>query len=78
MLQLMEKLQAQIDSRDQHDGFHNRLDRSTEPFALVAEYMGYGLFNEIVIVNEDEDEDVRLVRQTFSIHVLIVNQFLLD
>lgn len=58
MLQLMEKLQAQNDSRDQHEQFHNRLNRSTEPFAVVADYMGNGLFNQIVIVKEDEDEDV--------------------
>lgn len=54
----MEKLQAQNDSRDQHGRFHDLLDRSTDPFELVAKYMGYGLFNQIVIVKEDEDEDV--------------------
>lgn len=61
MVKLMGELQAQTDSRDQHEGFHNRLDRSTEPFALVAKYMDRGLFNQIVIVKEDETEDVNFV-----------------
>lgn len=60
MIQLTEALQAQTAKRNQHNQFHNRLDLSTEPFALVAEHLVYGLFNEIVIVKEDEDEDVRV------------------
>lgn len=47
-------LQAQSESRNQHETFHNSLDRSREPFSVVAEYFGRGLFNKIVIVEEDD------------------------
>lgn len=54
--QLTDALRAQSESRGQHELFHNLLDRSTEPFSVVAEYFGRGLFNEIVLVEEDNDE----------------------
>lgn len=53
-MQLIDALRAQSESRDQHEIFHNSLDRSTEPFSVVAEYFGRGLFNKIVIVSEDD------------------------
>lgn len=53
-MQLIDALRAQSESRDQHEIFHNLLDRSTEPFSVVAEYFGRGLFNKIVIVSEDD------------------------
>lgn len=57
-LQLKDALHAQSESRDQHEAFHNLLDRSTEPFSVVSESFGRGLFNMIVIVDEDEINDV--------------------
>lgn len=47
-------MQAQLESRKQHDEFHKLLGRSPEPFSLVAEYFGRGLFNRIVIFDENE------------------------
>lgn len=55
-VQLVDALHAQSESRGQHELFHNLLDRSTEPFSVVAEYFGRGLFNKIVLVEEDNDE----------------------
>ncbi|KAJ6646297.1 Vacuolar protein sorting-associated protein 11 like [Pseudolycoriella hygida] len=55
-VQLVDALHAQSESRGQHELFHNLLDRSTEPFSVVAEYFGRGLFNKIVLVEEDNNE----------------------
>lgn len=54
-VQLVDALRAQSESRGQHEAFHNLLDRSIEPFSVVAEYFGRGMFNEILIVEEKED-----------------------
>lgn len=59
-LQLIDALRAQSESREQHEIFHNLLDRSSEPFSVVTEYFGRGLFNKIVIVDEDSDSLIRL------------------
>lgn len=37
-LQLVDALQAQNESRAQHEMFHNLLDRCREPFSVVTEY----------------------------------------
>lgn len=60
--QLLDSIQAQHDSRDKHDRFHDLLNRSTEPFTLVAEYLGRGLFNKIVLVDEGEPKDVIILK----------------
>lgn len=62
--QLKDAIHAQSESRDQHEDFHNLLDRSTEPFSVVAEYLGRGLFNKIIIVEEEEIDDVRKLSST--------------
>ncbi|EAT44793.1 AAEL003887-PA [Aedes aegypti] len=54
-MQLMDTLRAQSESRGQHEAFHNLLDRSSEPFSVVAEYFGRGLFNKLLIVEEETD-----------------------
>ncbi|XP_055550391.1 vacuolar protein sorting-associated protein 11 homolog [Wyeomyia smithii] len=53
-IQLMDALRAQSESRGQHEVFHNLLDRSSEPFSVVAEYFGRGLFNKLLIVEEED------------------------
>lgn len=78
-LQLLDSLQAQSDSRNKHDDFHNQLNRSMEPFSVVAKFLGYGLFNRIVIVEENEAEDVRIcsrytVNHFITIHHLQINR----
>lgn len=53
-VQLCDALQAQSESQCQHEIFHNLLIRSREPFSVVAQYFGRGLFNEIVIIDEQD------------------------
>lgn len=61
-MQLIDALQAQSESRARHETFHNLLDRNAEPFSVVAEYFGHGMFNKIVIVEEPDEvsQDVRV------------------
>ena len=51
-MQLLDAIHAQSQSRGHHKEFHNLLDRSVEPFLVVAEHFRCGLFNKIVIVEE--------------------------
>lgn len=55
-MQLIDVLQAQNESRAQHEQFHNLLNRSHDPFSVVAEYFAHGMFNKIVIVDEKCDD----------------------
>lgn len=50
----MDKLKAQHSSRNVHDEFHTYLERSQDPFSFVAEYFQRGLFNKIVLFDENE------------------------
>lgn len=63
---LVNALRAQSESRGQHEVFHNLLERSIEPFSVVAEYFGRGMFNEIVIVEEEEDDGEVCVPNYFN------------
>uniref|UniRef100_A0A1L8DVY0 Vacuolar protein sorting-associated protein 11 homolog n=1 Tax=Nyssomyia neivai TaxID=330878 RepID=A0A1L8DVY0_9DIPT len=56
-MQILDSLRQQSESRGKHDAFHNLLDRSPEPFSVVAEYFGRGLFNKIVIVEENTNTE---------------------
>uniref|UniRef100_A0AAG5D1K0 Vacuolar protein sorting-associated protein 11 homolog n=2 Tax=Anopheles atroparvus TaxID=41427 RepID=A0AAG5D1K0_ANOAO len=55
-MQLIEALRAQSEARDQHEMFHDILDRSPEPFSVVADYLGRGLFNKLLIVEEGDSQ----------------------
>lgn len=66
---LKDALHAQSEARGQDDAFHDLLDRSSEPFSVVAEYFGRGLFNKIEIIEEKDVNDVSLVQ------VLQINNF---
>uniref|UniRef100_A0A182SC25 RING-type domain-containing protein n=1 Tax=Anopheles maculatus TaxID=74869 RepID=A0A182SC25_9DIPT len=61
-IQLIEALRAQSEARDQHEMFHDLLDRSPEPFSVVADYFGRGLFNKLLIV-EEGDPQMDIVEQ---------------
>ncbi|XP_049547404.1 vacuolar protein sorting-associated protein 11 homolog [Anopheles darlingi] len=52
-MQQIEALRAQSEARDQHEQFHNMLERSSDPFAVVADYFGRGLFNKLVLYEEE-------------------------
>ncbi|XP_053681436.1 vacuolar protein sorting-associated protein 11 homolog [Anopheles nili] len=58
-IQMIEALRAQSEARDQHEMFHDLLERSSESFSVVADYFGRGLFNKLLIVEEgDQQMDV--------------------
>ncbi|XP_039431655.1 vacuolar protein sorting-associated protein 11 homolog [Culex pipiens pallens] len=61
---LMDALRAQSESRGQHEAFHNLLDRSPEPFSVVAEHFGRGLFNKLLIVEEEDGRSESLLTRT--------------
>ncbi|XP_053694260.1 vacuolar protein sorting-associated protein 11 homolog [Sabethes cyaneus] len=63
-IQLMDAFRAQSESRGQHEVFHNLLDRSSEPFSVVAEYFGRGLFNKLLIVEEQDRHSEPLATST--------------
>lgn len=58
--QLVDALRAQSESRGQHEAFHNLLERSVEPFSVITEYFSRGMFNEIVLVDEEDDAVVEV------------------
>lgn len=81
---LMDALRAQSESRGQHEAFHNLLDRSPEPFSVMAEHFGRGLFNKLLIVEEEDGRtevgsrsreenpgDVRLKRIRLKVEICI-------
>lgn len=61
-MQLTDVLQAQSESRAHHEQFHNLLNRSNDPFSVVAEYFAHGMFNKIVIVDEKYEDIVQEVK----------------
>uniref|UniRef100_A0A1B0CT92 Vacuolar protein sorting-associated protein 11 homolog n=2 Tax=Lutzomyia longipalpis TaxID=7200 RepID=A0A1B0CT92_LUTLO len=63
-MQILDSLRSQSESRGNHEAFHNLLDRSPEPFSIVAEYFGRGLFNKIVIV--EENSNIETIKPTIG------------
>lgn len=45
-------IRAQEQSRDLHETFHSLLDRAEDPFSLVADYFGRGVFKKLMVVAE--------------------------
>lgn len=54
-IQLQDAMHKQNESRNKNEAFNNQLSLSQEPFSVVADYFGRGLFNKILLVT-DEDE----------------------
>ncbi|CAL4072132.1 unnamed protein product, partial [Meganyctiphanes norvegica] len=44
---MLEVIKAQESHRSQHDQFHEQLERSSDPFSVVAEYLGRGVFTHL-------------------------------
>ncbi|XP_058057321.1 vacuolar protein sorting-associated protein 11 homolog [Anopheles bellator] len=65
-MQLIEALRVQSEARDQHKQFHDILERSAEPFSVVAEYFGRGLFNKLVVI-EESDQQTQEIATTSAI-----------
>lgn len=71
----MDALQAQSESRARHEIFHNLLNRSTEPFSVVAEYFGHGMFNKLFIVEEPDDVSQDVSHFHYHLYSMIIKWF---
>lgn len=49
---LLDIIKAQEQSRDLHETFHSLLDRAEDPFSLVADYFGRGVFKKFTVIAE--------------------------
>lgn len=45
-------IRVQEQSRDLHETFHSLLDRAEDPFSLVADYFGRGVFKKLMVIAE--------------------------
>ncbi|KAK7080324.1 hypothetical protein SK128_025650, partial [Halocaridina rubra] len=43
---MMDVIKAQETHRSQHDQFHEHLERATDAFSVVADYLGRGVFTQ--------------------------------
>ena len=55
-IQLQELMHKQNESRNRNDVFKDVLESSHEPFAVIADYYGRGLFNKIFLISDDDEE----------------------
>lgn len=71
-MQFQDVIHKQNDSRNKKTIFKEQLSVSHDPFSVVAEYYGRGLFNKIVLVSDDDDEikenteDINVMRKPMS------------
>lgn len=54
--QLQDLMHKQNETRHKNNVFKSQLDSSHEPFSVIADYYGRGLFNKILLVSDDDDE----------------------
>ncbi|XP_024946618.1 vacuolar protein sorting-associated protein 11 homolog isoform X2 [Cephus cinctus] len=47
---LLDIIKAQEQSKDLHETFHSLLDRAEDPFSLVADYFGRGVFKKLTVI----------------------------
>lgn len=51
---LLDIIRAQEQSRDLHETFHSLLDRAEDPFSLVADYFGRGVFKKLMVITDTD------------------------
>ncbi|XP_054007633.1 vacuolar protein sorting-associated protein 11 homolog isoform X2 [Hylaeus anthracinus] len=51
---LLDIIKAQEQSRDLHETFHSLLDRAEDPFSLVADYFGRGVFKKLTVITDTD------------------------
>ncbi|XP_076642334.1 vacuolar protein sorting 11 [Halictus rubicundus] len=51
---LLDIIKAQEQSRDLHETFHSLLDRAEDPFSLVADYFGRGVFKKLMVITDTD------------------------
>ncbi|XP_051174547.1 vacuolar protein sorting-associated protein 11 homolog [Leptopilina boulardi] len=59
-------IKAQEQSRDLHETFHSLLDRAEDPFSLVADYFGRGVFKKLTVITADEKTNFQLVEEKIN------------
>ncbi|XP_015430212.1 PREDICTED: vacuolar protein sorting-associated protein 11 homolog [Dufourea novaeangliae] len=62
---LLDIIKAQEQSRDLHETFHSLLDRAEDPFSLVADYFGRGVFKKLMVIT-DTDKSLSTVSTKFE------------
>ncbi|XP_076184053.1 vacuolar protein sorting 11 [Ptiloglossa arizonensis] len=62
---LLDIIIAQEQSRDLHEMFHSLLDRAEDPFSLVADYFGRGVFKKLMVIT-DTDKPLSAATQKFE------------
>ena len=51
-------IRVQEQSRDLHETFHSLLDRAEDPFSLVADYFGRGVYKKLMVIAEWQPSEV--------------------
>lgn len=51
---LLDIIKAQEQSKDLHETFHSLLDRAEDPFSLVADYFGRGVFKKLMVITDND------------------------
>lgn len=51
---MLDIIRAQEQSRDLHETFHSLLDRAEDPFSLVADYFGRGVFKKLTVITDTD------------------------
>ncbi|XP_012139382.1 vacuolar protein sorting 11 isoform X2 [Megachile rotundata] len=62
---LLDIIRAQEQSRDLHETFHSLLDRAEDPFSLVADYFGRGVFKKLMVIT-DADKSLSAASMKFE------------
>jgi vacuolar protein sorting-associated protein 11 len=65
-MNLQDVMHKQNETRNQNNKFQEQLENSHEPFTVIADFYGRGLFNKIVLLSDD-DEDARETQVDFNI-----------
>ncbi|CAG9799537.1 unnamed protein product [Chironomus riparius] len=55
--QLLDMMHVQNESRNKNHVFQEKLENTHEQFSVIADYFSRGLFNKIVLLSDDEDEN---------------------
>ena len=45
--------QNEDSKKNLHESFHKQLERSVDKFEVVAEYMGKGIFDKVILVTDN-------------------------
>lgn len=67
-------IRVQEQSRDLHEAFHTSLYRAEDPFSLVADYFGRGVFKKLLVITEwPQNQEAKSLDIESSIKNLNIN-----